>query len=245
MSVPIITRNPFYPGANAIKFTNNSILDDANYLYVKNLAGDAFANIYVARCYLTTGINFTSADAGIYTSGADTHLVKLFALDSGATWGEVARWVSAAEPYFAIGNGNGVAIRTMSYIYHHDNAICNAAGLTDSGNTWNQPAGSVLLGVKMILNEQFAATSLTDIDFTIGLVGDQDGLLEPTMNGVTDAAATVYTTRGAYWDTAAEGCFWYANAATQWVIYTTAVGANLNTLTAGEIGVHFTYLDIP
>ncbi len=143
---------------------------------------------------------------------------------------------------------HGVSIKTVKYTFHHGSTLFDADGLTDSANVWNQPAGSVLLGVKMVLNEQFAGNdpaALTDLDVTIGLAGDQDGLLAGAMNGLSDAVGTAYKTRGEYWNTSAEGCFWYADAATQWVAYSTSVGCNVDHLSAGEIAVYFTYLDIP
>jgi len=161
---------------------------------------------------------------------------------------EVARIAGATVPYFGLGSATGhVGIRTEEVTKAHNSDLFDATDVTDSVTIWQQPAGSVLLGVKIKMTAQFTSTGslITDLDVTIGLAGDNDGLLAPTMNLTSDAVNSVYKTRGAYWDTSAEGSFWYSHAAEDWIAYATAVGANLSTTTAGSITFCFTYLDIP
>ena len=135
-------------------------------------------------------------------------------------------------------------IRTATVSKQFGNDLFDAVGLTDSANIWTQPAGSVLLGVKMVLDAQFVATGLTDLDVSLGDAGDNDGLLVQAMNLVTGAVGSKYSTRGAYWDTSAKGALWFQLAARTWIAYATAVGANLSTLTAGKVTFYFTYLEI-
>lgn len=120
--------------------------------------------------------------------------------------------------------------------------LLDATATTDSKTIWTQPANSILLSAKMVLTEQFAATSLTDMDITLGTAGDNDGIIEGAMNLTSDAANTAYSTRGTLWDEAAAVGFLYKDSATAWIAYATATGANLNTLTAGTIKFYFTYM---
>lgn len=141
----------------------------------------------------------------------------------------------------------GVGIHTaVVTVDHASHGALNAAGLTDNALIWQQPAGSVLMGIRVKLTEQFAATGLTDIDITLGENGgDADGWLVQAMNGTSDAVGTQYKTRGALWDTSAEGVFSYQQSATDIYGFVTAVGANLDTLTAGTWTIYFTYMDLP
>lgn len=140
----------------------------------------------------------------------------------------------------------GAGIRTIVITRQWGDPLFDAGALTDSDTIWTQPAGSTLLGIKMELVEQFVAPGpLTDMDITVGDAGDNTGLLNPAAhNLVTDAVGSQYKTRGPYWDTPAEGAFWYAHAAHAWLAYSTAVGANMNALTAGQIKFIITYLEI-
>lgn len=190
---------------------------------------------------IANGNSFRTASSNNVTA-----IFKAYDNDTGSV--EIGRLQAAADPYFGIGSASGhVGIRTITVtIDHASHGALNAADVTDNALVWQQPAGSVLLGVKVVLTEQFVAPSLTDIDFTLGQSGgDEDGWLVIAMNGVSDAVATAYKTRGALWDTSAEGVFWYASAANDIYIFVTATGANLNTLTAGTWTAYFTYLDIP
>jgi hypothetical protein len=146
-----------------------------------------------------------------------------------------------------ITHGQNVNIKTVSVTKHHDSDLFNAAATTDEAIIWAQPAGSVVLGVKIQLTEQFVAAGLTTMTVTLGTgaAGDPDGYtVAGTMNLRTDAALTKYSTRGALWDTSAEGAFWYQAAASDWTAQALSGVANLNTLSAGEVIFTFTYLDI-
>jgi len=118
----------------------------------------------------------------------------------------------------------------------HGSDLFDAAGLTDSANIWLQPADSVLDRVWIFLDAQFVAAGLTDLDITIGDGGDDDGILVEAMNLTSDAVGSVYKDRGTYWN-AVSGL--YKSSATQWIAYATAVGANLNTTSAGQITFYF------
>lgn len=123
---------------------------------------------------------------------------------------------------------------------HHDNAMCNAADLTDSGNIWLQPAGTKLISVVVKLDELFddSGHALTDMRFTIGDGGDPDGILEATIDLESSTVGTASRTKGAYFDTTGE---YYKESNAQYLGYATATGANLDTLDQGQITVYFTY----
>lgn len=132
-------------------------------------------------------------------------------------------------------------VQTVAVTKAYSSDLFNAAGLTDNAVIWQQPAYSLLLNVTAVLDTQFAATGLTDLDVTVGDGGDNDGVLVQTMNLKTDAVATQYKARGAYWNGGAVGTEIYKTTATDWYGYATAVGANLSTLSAGSITFYFTY----
>lgn len=134
-------------------------------------------------------------------------------------------------------------IKTDKVTREDGSSLFNASGTTDSSTVWTQPAGTVLLGVKIRLEEQFVASGMTDLDVTIGDAGDNDGLLLASMNLTSDPLDTEYTTRGVYWDEASGVGFLIKDAATDWIAYATSVGADLDTLTAGAIDFYFTYLE--
>ena len=233
-------------GANKILSTNMLIKEGDTFTwYIRNAADDTFVHVHMNRCYLESELLLKNGSA-IWISDYDGTYITGEARKNGVGRVEVWRMQGAANPYFGIGSTSGhVAIRTVEVTKAHGSDLFDAAGLTDSATIWQQPAGSVLLGVKIKMTAQFVAASLTDLDVTIGLAGDPDGLLAPTMNLTSDAANSTYTTRGAYWDTSAEGAFFYEHAATDWIAYATATGANLSTTSAGSITFYFTFLDIP
>lgn len=110
--------------------------------------------------------------------------------------------------------------------------LFDAAGLTDSANIFEQPAGSELISAKMVNETQF--DTITSISVTLGDAGDNAGILDDTVDLVGDAAATEYAARGAYL-TAANEATYFANAAKQWIAYATGVGGNLDTVAAGNL----------
>ena len=118
----------------------------------------------------------------------------------------------------------------------HSSDLFDAAALTDSANIFLQPADSVLDSVRIVLDTRFVAAGLTDLDITVGDAGDPDGILVQAMNLTSDAVDTEYKDRGAYWN-AVSGL--YKSSATQWIAYATAVGANLNTTSAGQVTFYF------
>jgi len=202
---------------------------------------------------LDQNVNIANAKALSTSNTTDGDYFTIRARDSDTdALVEVARVQGAAVPYFHAGYGSGttplgVGIHTeIVTVDHASHASLNAAAVTDNALLWQAPAGSVVLGIRGYLTEQFVATSLTDIDFTLGENGgDADGWLVQAMNGTSDAVATQYKTRGALWDTSAEGVFAYFHTATDIYLFVTATGANLNTLTAGTWTFYITYMDLP
>lgn len=139
-----------------------------------------------------------------------------------------------------------MAVKTEVFTFHHGSALLDAAATSDSANVLNQPAGSVLLGITLSLDELFVASGLTTMVVTVGDGSDADGMLiAGSMNLRTDSVNTRYQSRGTYWDTSAKGAFWYTSSAKQWLAYATSGVANLSTLTAGQISISFTYMYIP
>jgi len=134
-------------------------------------------------------------------------------------------------------------IKTKKVVKAHGSDLFDAVGLTDSVVIWQQPANSLLLSAKIVLNTQFAATGMTDLDVTLGDAGDNSGVINATMNLTSDAANTTYSTRGGDWNAETEA-FLYESAAKDWTAYATAVGANLSTTSAGQITFYFSYLQI-
>lgn len=122
--------------------------------------------------------------------------------------------------------------------------LFNAAATTDSANVFVQPALSILVSAFYVLNTQFAAPSLTDLDIEVGDGSDHNGLLAATGNLTSDDVGSKYSTRGAYFDaTALPSGMLFSEAGRTWVAYAAATGANLNTLTAGQITFYFVTLE--
>jgi len=122
----------------------------------------------------------------------------------------------------------------------HGSDLFDAAGLTDSVTIWTQPANSRLENVIIVLETQFVAAGMTDLDVTVGDAGDNTGILLETMNLTSDAVGLDYSLKGAYWSATTAGAY-YTTAAKAWLAYSTAVGANLNTTSAGEVIFYFIY----
>ena len=138
---------------------------------------------------------------------------------------------------------SAIAVQSVSVTKAFGSDLFDAVGLTDSAVIWAQPANSLMVGINMVLNAQFAATSLTDLDIWTGDAGDNDGLMVVAMNLTSDAVGTAYKTRGVYWNTATANSI-YSQAGRSWTAYATAVGANLSTLTAGQITFYFQYIQL-
>ena len=135
----------------------------------------------------------------------------------------------------------GLRITSVTKAYNSD--LFNAAGLTDNATIFSQPANSILIAAYAVLGTQFDSTGdlITDLDVTIGDGGNNAGILNATGNYISDAAATAYKTKGAYFDATAGTLL--KESATTWTAYATAVGANLNTLTAGSVTFYFVTLE--
>lgn len=136
---------------------------------------------------------------------------------------------------------NALLIKVAKAVKAHNSDLFDAAALSDSAVIWQQPANSVLLSTKYVLDTQFADGSITDIDVELGDSGDNNGILNVTGNLTSDAAGTEYSTRGAYWSATTAGGY-HSASAKDWTAYATAVGANLNTTNAGQITFYFAYI---
>lgn len=132
----------------------------------------------------------------------------------------------------------GVSFVPATLVCHHTHALFNAAATTDEATIFTLPARSVIMGIAIVLDEKFVATSLTALTITVGLAGDQDGYVTVTGNLVSDAITTEYRTKGAYWTETLHGATVTGEAI---IAYVTATGANLNTLTAGQVTFYITY----
>ncbi len=120
-------------------------------------------------------------------------------------------------------------------------ALFNAAATTDNTVIWAQPANSILVAIRMVLDTRFVATGMTDLDVTVGNGGDVDGICAPAaMNLTSDALATEYSGPGALLNT--NTCV--SIAGQDWTAYATAVGANLSTLSAGVLIFYITYIQL-
>ena len=136
---------------------------------------------------------------------------------------------------------NALLIKVAKAVKAHNSDLFDAAALSDSAVVWQQPANSVLLSAKYVLDVQFADGSLTDIDVELGEAGDNDGIINVTGNLTSDAVGTEFSTRGAYWSATIAGGY-HSASAKDWTAYSTSVGADLNTTNAGQITFYFAYI---
>lgn len=141
----------------------------------------------------------------------------------------IAPWFFAATSG-AILNGC-TSIETIVKAYNSD--LFDATGLTDSANIWLQPANSILTSIITRLDIAFAAPSITSVVLTLGDGGDPDGIMTVTGNMLGGTVGTIYRSKGAYFSNGER------YSSTQYLGYSTAVGANLSTLTAGQITITF------
>ena len=136
---------------------------------------------------------------------------------------------------------NNYNVQTVAVTKAFGSDLFNAASTTDSAILWQQPAQSLLLNVVMVNELLFVAPSMTDLDITVGDSSDNDGILSDGMNLTADALNTKYKNRGVYWNGGAVGTEYYTPTVKDWSGYATSTGANLNTLTAGQVTFYFTY----
>ena len=136
---------------------------------------------------------------------------------------------------------NNYNVQTVAVTKAFDADLFDAASTTDSVVLWQQPAQSLLLNVTMVNELLFVAPSMTDLDITVGDGSNASGIFTDTMNLTSDAINTKYKNRGVYWNGGAVGTEYYTATAKDWSGYSTATGANLNVLTAGQVTFYFTY----
>ena len=150
---------------------------------------------------------------------------------------------NANEP--ALAGAYRMATYKSAIVYHtHTASEFDAAGLTDSATIFTLPANAQLLNITIILDTRFVAVGLTDLDITIGTAGDNSGVLNPpAMNLVTDALNSRYCTVGGFYGAFTEGVSCATRTAIAFIAYVTAVGANLNTTSAGVLRYCVEYLD--
>jgi hypothetical protein len=119
--------------------------------------------------------------------------------------------------------------------------LFNAASTSDSAVVWQQPANSLLVGAEVRLDEKFVASGLTSLLIDVG-DADANGLIVGARNWASDDPwGTADSVRGALWSGGAVGTELYASTAKDWTATVTAVGANLNTLSAGQVTFYFVY----
>ena len=189
-----------------------------------------------------------TGSASYDTGGSVIDLSTVFAgaVSHVKAWDSTGRYVyyfaPAASGAPATGKLKVCGVSEYEVTFDKTSAMFNAAATSDSGTCWAQPVNTVALGYKVVLDEKFAATSLSAVDFEIGLAGDQNGFGEiGTANLFSDAVDTVYDGLGAYFEDTT-GLFKLAGET--WVMYTSATGADFDTLTAGEITCTFYYLEL-
>lgn len=136
---------------------------------------------------------------------------------------------------------NNYNVQTVAVTKAFGSDLFNASATTDNAVLFTQPAQSLLLNVVMVNELLFVAPSMTDLDISIGDGSDDNGILAEAMNLTADPLNTKYKNRGAYWNGGAVGTEYYAATAKAWSGYATATGANLSTLTAGQVTFYFTY----
>ena len=136
---------------------------------------------------------------------------------------------------------NNYNVQTVAVTKAFDSDLFNAAATTDNAVLFTQPAQSLLLNVVMVNELLFVAPSMTDLDISVGDGSDDNGILNEAMNLTVNALNTKYKNRGVYWNGGAAGTEYYTTTAKAWSGYATATGANLNTLTAGQVTFYFTY----
>jgi len=136
---------------------------------------------------------------------------------------------------------NNYNVQTVAVTKAFGSDLFNAAATTNNAVLFTQPAQSLLLNVTIVNEFLFVAPSMTNLGVTIGDGTSATGILTETMNLTSNALNTKYKTRGAYWNGGAVGTEYYTTTAKAWSGYATATGANLSTLTAGQITFYFTY----
>lgn len=136
---------------------------------------------------------------------------------------------------------NNYNVQTVAVTKTFGSDLFNAAATTDNAVLFTQPAQSLLLNVVMVNELLFVAPSMTDLDISVGDGSDDNGILADTMNLTSDGLNSKYKNRGVYWNGGAVGTEYYTTTAKAWSGYAAATGANLSTLTAGQVTFYFTY----
>lgn len=136
---------------------------------------------------------------------------------------------------------NNYNVQTVAVTKAFGSDLFNAAALTDNAVLWTQPAQSLLLNVVMVNELTFSAPGMASLSVSVGDGSNNSGILNETMDLTLNPLNTKYKNRGAYWNGGAVGTEVYTSTTRNWSGYATAVGANLNTLTSGQVTFYFTY----
>ena len=142
---------------------------------------------------------------------------------------------------FQVSGINITKIKVVKVTKAHGSDLFDAVATTDNTVIWTQPVNSKLIAVMMRLETQFAGTAWSDLRVTLGLAGDEDGLVVTTGNLTSDAADTEYEDVGAYYDSFYEGLHGKTNATIAWTAYATSTGGNLSVSSAGTMDFYFIY----
>ncbi len=120
-------------GANKLKLQAITLKDDAfGTFYVRNLLDTADAGFFAAIAYLTGALYLYGNGLSIAPQDVDNYYAKITARDNTVGQVEVARFSSAADPYFQIGRDDtGVAT----------NAITDVLVIQCGAGTNNEAAG--------------------------------------------------------------------------------------------------------
>lgn len=207
--------------------------DDA--FYALNLGSGE--GVSVRGNYANTQLYSVTEQAGVISE-----------IDAG---GNYARDLAVSQPVYGNrlrltgnkGDGYNYAIYDVKidqFTAPYSDVWFDVAGVNSSKVVWTQPALTVLVGVTVVLDEQFVASGMTDLRLTLG-DADPDGLLTGVMNLTTAAATLTQRHRGALWDGSTGITEIYSAATKDWTASVVSTGANLNTLTAGSLTFYFTY----
>ena len=194
-------------------------------------------------CYTLIGCGGDSVSLPTYDFRIDSGITGL-AVDCWGTRG----WLNNSDKFRIMQSYGPNAIPicvggTRVIIKAFGSDLFNVAALTKNVLIWTQPANTVLKQAYIALNLRFESSgAMTDLDVTIGDGADNDGILAAAMD-LRDPAGPLgatYKTRGAYWN-AATAAGYYTATAHDWYAYAIAVGANLDTMTKGELYFIFDY----
>ena len=206
-------------------WTANNCLVEGN--FINQTTGGHLRAVSSNFCSFINNKTYGAANYGIYIDGGS---IGTILQDNDIA--DVATLIND-EGYGTVYKGEFVFTKVFPYT----DAISNAAATTDNAAVWARPDNTTIVSCVMTLDVKYVAASLTNLSIDIGTVDDANGILVQSMNLTSDAVGTQYRTKGALFVNG----LCYRGAAQDVKAYVTATGANLNTLTAGQIRVTITY----